>query len=286
MRSALQPTAEITTHLTSGSVSPALISARHHFLGAADLDRLMLVIDSSLKVRLRHHFFSWTQGAVQALLPHDGMICVLNDVRSNESHVDFFTSMVVPDKDREFLQRQHGGLYSDLVRNWQSNDRRPLSFSRGAAECELDDAARARLSGLPFGSLVAHGIGGFNGEVSCFFGFLRGCVQNEPRESYLAELLLPYFYAVWLRVQSEQPMEAPETDQPIEIRTLTGRQIEIMRWVHEGKSNIEIGLVLGISALTVKNHVQKILRKLNVQNRTQAVAKCLSHRILKNPSRS
>ena len=50
-----------------------------------------------------------------------------------------------------------------------------------------------------------------------------------------------------------------------------GRQIEIMRWVHEGKSNIEIGLILGISALTVKNHVQKILRKLNARNRTEAV---------------
>jgi hypothetical protein len=142
--------------LTGGSTSPALISARHHFLGAADLDRLMLVIESSMKVRLRHHFFSWTQGAVQALLPHDGMICVLHDARANQPQVDFFASMVVPEKDSEFVRRQHGGLYSDLVRNWQRNDRRPLSFSRGAADCELDDAARARLSGLPFGSLVAH----------------------------------------------------------------------------------------------------------------------------------
>jgi len=247
---------------------------------------MMLVIDSSLKVRLRHHFFSWTQGAVQSLLPHDGMICVLHDPRSNQPQVDFFTSMVVPDKDREFLQRQHGGLYSDLVRNWRRNDRRPLSYARDGAVCEVDDAARMRLSGLPFGSLVAHGIGGFNGEVSGFFGVLRGCAQNEPRARYLVELLLPYFHAVWLRVLSEQPMEAPETDEPIDVSVLTGRQIEIMRWVHEGKSNIEIGLILGISALTVKNHVQKILRKLNVQNRTQAVAKCLSHSILKSPPRS
>ena len=34
--------------------------------------------------------------------------------------------------------------------------------------------------------------------------------------------------------------------------------------------------------LTVKNHVQKILKKLNVQNRAQAVARGLSLQIIKN----
>jgi len=38
--------------------------------------------------------------------------------------------------------------------------------------------------------------------------------------------------------------------------------------------------ILEISPLTVKNHVQKILRKLNVQNRTQAVGKAMALRIL------
>ena len=36
----------------------------------------------------------------------------------------------------------------------------------------------------------------------------------------------------------------------------------------------------GLSPLTVKNHVQKILRKLNVVNRAQAVGKALDLRIL------
>ncbi|MND01496.1 Transcriptional regulatory protein DegU [compost metagenome] len=63
---------------------------------------------------------------------------------------------------------------------------------------------------------------------------------------------------------------------------LTVRETEILKWIYHGKSNIEIGMILSISALTVKNHVQKILRKLNVLNRTQAVGKALALRIL-NP---
>jgi DNA-binding CsgD family transcriptional regulator len=39
-------------------------------------------------------------------------------------------------------------------------------------------------------------------------------------------------------------------------------------------------MILTISPLTVKNHVQKILRRLNVLNRAQAVGKALSLRIL------
>jgi len=276
------------------AASTALIQAQHHFLSATDLDRLMLVIDSSLKVRLRHHFFSWTQGAVQSLLPHDALLCVLNNTRTNEPQVDFFASMVIPDADREFLQRANGGIYADLARNWRRNERRPFSYSRphgneiltGDAQSVLDLPACARLSRLPFSRVATHALVGLNGEITGLFGLFGADGNAGPRELYLLELLLPHLFAVWLRVQTEQPLEAPGTDLPIELKTLTGRQIEILRWVHEGKSNIEIGLILDISALTVKNHVQKILRKLNVQNRTQAVAKCLSHRILKSHKHS
>jgi DNA-binding NarL/FixJ family response regulator len=61
---------------------------------------------------------------------------------------------------------------------------------------------------------------------------------------------------------------------------VTEREAEILTWVQKGKSNREIGRTLGISPLTVKNHVQKILRKLEVHNRTQAVAKAMRHGIL------
>jgi len=61
---------------------------------------------------------------------------------------------------------------------------------------------------------------------------------------------------------------------------LTPREQEILRWIAIGKSNFEVGAILSISPLTVKNHVQKILRKLNVVNRTQAVGKALEARII------
>jgi len=53
-----------------------------------------------------------------------------------------------------------------------------------------------------------------------------------------------------------------------------------LHWIYLGKGNAEVGAILRISALTVKNHVQKILRKLNVANRAQAVGKALEARLI------
>jgi DNA-binding NarL/FixJ family response regulator len=51
---------------------------------------------------------------------------------------------------------------------------------------------------------------------------------------------------------------------------ITKRESEVLRQLALGLSNKEIGLALGISYETVKEHVQHILRKLGVTDRTQA----------------
>jgi DNA-binding NarL/FixJ family response regulator len=58
---------------------------------------------------------------------------------------------------------------------------------------------------------------------------------------------------------------------------LTDRELEILKKVSAGLTNAEIGYSLGISAQTVKNHVTSILRKLAVNDRTQAVVTALRH---------
>ena len=52
--------------------------------------------------------------------------------------------------------------------------------------------------------------------------------------------------------------------------TLTEREMEVLRLIAEGCTNQQIAEVLIISPTTVKTHVQNILQKLNVSDRTQA----------------
>ena len=53
---------------------------------------------------------------------------------------------------------------------------------------------------------------------------------------------------------------------------LTPREREVPAWVAEGKNNNDVGINLGISALTVKKHLEHIFQKLGVETRTAAVA--------------
>jgi len=58
---------------------------------------------------------------------------------------------------------------------------------------------------------------------------------------------------------------------------LTPRELEILETVARGQSNKEIARTLHISDQTVKNHVTSILRKLAVNDRTQAVMQAIRH---------
>jgi two-component system NarL family response regulator len=56
---------------------------------------------------------------------------------------------------------------------------------------------------------------------------------------------------------------------------LTGRELEVLQQIVAGRSNKEIGSHLNISEATVKSHINNILSKLGVSDRTQAATTAL-----------
>ena len=53
---------------------------------------------------------------------------------------------------------------------------------------------------------------------------------------------------------------------------LSGREREVLSWLKHGKSSWDISAILQISECTVNYHIYNIIKKLDVQNRPQAVA--------------
>jgi DNA-binding NarL/FixJ family response regulator len=74
----------------------------------------------------------------------------------------------------------------------------------------------------------------------------------------------------WLLEQFEQTGIDAEGDLSSLLLPLSPREMEILLFIAQGKSNKEIAYKLGISRQTVKNHMTSILRKLAVNDRTQA----------------
>ena len=65
--------------------------------------------------------------------------------------------------------------------------------------------------------------------------------------------------------------DAPPPERPPGLDDLTPRELEIMRHVARGMSNLEIANELIIGEATVKTHVARVLMKLGLRNRVQAV---------------
>src|SRR6201988_2638589 len=61
----------------------------------------------------------------------------------------------------------------------------------------------------------------------------------------------------------------------LELMGLTRRELEGLAWVAEGKTNNDVGLILGIRAATVKKHLDHIFQKMGVETRTSAVASAI-----------
>ncbi|MBZ4654240.1 MAG: putative transcriptional regulator, luxr family [Peptococcaceae bacterium] len=65
-----------------------------------------------------------------------------------------------------------------------------------------------------------------------------------------------------------------------EWETLTDREMDVLQLMSQGCSNKDIARSLTISEKTVKNHITNIFRKLQVEDRTQAVLFAIKHRLV------
>jgi DNA-binding NarL/FixJ family response regulator len=66
---------------------------------------------------------------------------------------------------------------------------------------------------------------------------------------------------------ADRPSKPPTA---LEVTGLTAREVEVLRLIAAGASNREIATTLFLSEGTVKNHVSRILNRLELRDRTQA----------------
>jgi transcriptional regulator EpsA len=285
LQSAESPIAERTQAATGRH---AAVSAAHELAqagGAAlleplELESLLLNIDASLRVHTRPQFYGWTQGLLQNLVPHELLVCALCADSSSSFQADCFAGARIEPAPLLELFRSDSTLVPQAMKSWERGDFRPVACDASAGGAYAGGALAGELRRVGAPRILLHGTyDAFGKPVTLFFFAAAPAAAPDSRRALLAELVVPFVHLAWVRTQVNRPAEAAGA--PAHGGSLlTEREREILRWIHIGKSNIEIGTILAISPLTVKNHVQKILRKLNVQNRTQAVGKALALRIL------
>ena len=259
-------------------------------LSNAQAQAMLRLIETAPEIHRRSQFFTWTRSHLQVLVPHVLSVCGSYDRRLQRVGFDVFNSRVMPRSLIEALTGNESLLMNRLVRAWVEGQGRPLAvdLGPGSTSALVEECGELGNAGLTF--IAVHGVARPSRahEIETFFLF--GDEAQTPAKTldvlHHFELLMPHLHATYVRTQALE-RELAHADQGASNKVvervqgpLSKREREIIQWVREGKTNQQIGDGLGISALTVKNHVQSILRKLGASNRAQAVATAINAQLI------
>jgi len=244
-------------------------------LSTVELERLVITLESSQQVHLRSQYFLWSQGVLQGFIPHALLI-----FGHGEYGAPGFRCEVLARSNNwqdMALNSELDSLVQLMVDSWQRNSHTPRVFRAGGVAdgaCVIGQA----LARLGLGHALAHGAKEFPGESSGFFVFLGMPELPGLRHSYFVQMLMPYLHTTLHRMlTSEKDVAGRRTHSCIK---LSGRESQVIGFVRDGMTNQQIANSLGLSPLTVKNHVQNILRKLECANRAEAAAKAVKANLI------
>lgn len=249
-------------------------------LSPLEQEYLLRIIESSVQVADVRQFFLWSQGQLQALLPHQLLVCMQFGPGQALQRLECMHGTLIDAATLAQLCDPHTGLAVALARHCSAS---------GALPClaDLHDVAPARailpfrrqLAACGFDNMLLDGSGELAGGATVFalFGLP---MRPGPRHAYFMTLLLPHLHLALSRLAHANPTPARHGAGQAILRPLSGRESDVLHWLRAGKRNEEIASLLGLSALTVKNHLQRIYKVLGVRNRTEAVARCAALRLL------
>lgn len=241
-------------------------------LTAIELERLLITIESGQQVYRRYQYFLWSQGALQSFLPHEILVVGYGRYGTPDFRCEILSRSDL-DGDETSL-RAVEKLVREMADAWHGGGRAPLLYAGDEAAGGIE----RKLAALRLGPALAHGVREFLGDTSGFFAFLRMPAAPDRRHAYHAEILLPHLYLALHRTLTSE--RASSDRRRRYAVNLSRREIEVIAYIRDGRTNQQIAETLALSPLTVKNHVQNILRKLEVSNRAQAVARAVKARLI------
>ncbi len=249
-----------------------------------EAERLASVIDSSLRVLNEAQFFSWSQSALQYLLSHEILICAIR--HSSDAilrYYRFSSTRYFGDEHFNRVCDPADGLLT-LMMNATRKSGSPCVLGPGVSIGSCDKAWLPLLESCELRNVAAYGLSGSDGRLKSYYCFARISETLTPRIPYLLEVLIPIIDATLSRVLAKQEKSA-EKELPV-ARLLSKREIEILHLLMAGKTNQIIADEMFISPLTVKNHVQNIMKKLQVKSRGHAVTKGLKFGLIQLDNKS
>jgi transcriptional regulator EpsA len=253
--------------------------SHHAKLEEVDKVRFSDAVEESFGIASRQQFFVWSQSSLRALIPHEILICGIEDGSRQGMAMHKFCAS-------RYFRQEHFTVVADPLTGLMP---RMLAVAEGSRSSVIfcpflnargaDDELLMLVTNNELKNLAAQLVIGTRGRFEAFYAFSRVSCELDKRLAYIIELLVPHLHNAFLRVLATEREMTDSTAQR-SGRLVTPRQEEILNLIKNGKTNSEIAEVLNCSPWTIKNHVQAILRKLDSNTRTHAIARAMSLGIL------
>jgi transcriptional regulator EpsA len=219
---------------------------------------------------------------MQQYLPHDMLIAAWGGFPSGTVHHDIVS--IMPGVRSEHSDTPSVNAFMvNLYAKWCDFDKKPYSLCNisegfqihaGAVDSVIGGALRMMRS------VLVHGVIDQRGSHDCLYAIFSRSPDGAVAGRDALPAVLPYIDTA-LRQVAHLPHQlqvlSPNAEDLLarspQDSGLSERELEILRWVTLGKTNPEIGSILNLSEFTIKNHLKRIFKKLDVMNRAQAVGK-------------
>jgi len=249
---------------------------------SAEENTLKLISDS-LNIESHYQLLNWLQSDLQSHIPHDILIAAWGDFSLNIMFLDVVAIhplVRTSNMDKQLLIPQ----IKSLLSIWADSGMKPIAINIEDGFLDIHNAIKSQVLGTSDDSnnikeinkmtaCLLHGIKDNRSHDDCLYLFLSNQSVATETKSKLP-IFLPFIDNAFRRIM---PLNTENIDSLIDNESLnpnlSDRECEIMNYVKDGKTNSEIAQILDISQFTVKNHLQRIFKKLNANNRSQATFK-------------
>jgi DNA-binding CsgD family transcriptional regulator len=211
----------------------------------------------------------------QSLFPFDHLLGGLARL-SPTGKFEGFTNVVNVSYPDEWLYLYWKNGYAEVDPVFQAASQSPCTqiwkqtYQQATSTAQLEFIETAKGFGL------ADGITTSSVDPTCgiatFYSFAGGEDVDAEQYAQLVEYLGRHLHLALMRTARK---DAPATEKC--VKELSPREVTILNWIKNGKTNWEVGQILGVTERTVRFHLASIFAKLDVTSRSQAVAAAMEH---------
>jgi len=241
------------------------------FIDAAHTKHVMTAIDTCQRIYTHDQFKLLLSSSINTLIPFEftvcgiglrGQSCIDHIINTNQSE-----NNIIPSFSNTTVEK----LFKSLIEK---------SWSDPAGNITIINNNQWRITMRQFNvsNIIELSVIDKLGRYTSYFCFAL-CKENiTPSHRLILKYLIPHLHIALTNVFYKTKEEIPK-----DTTKLSAREVEVLNLIYLGYTNAYIAEILGLSVNTIKNHVHKILKKLRVGNRTQAITKAMGLGII-NPN--